>query len=268
MIATTPALGQSNDPSIKIDATEADEAVGCRIARTRAEREAAFRLLQQSYVRAGLSEPSQRDMRVSPYHLEPTTQIFVAIKDPRGPHPEVVATLTLVMDGEYGLPMESIYAEQINRRRDMGLKLAEVTCLADRRHQIARFLPLFCELTRLMGRFARHQQVDQVVIAVHPKHARFYKRFMYFEEMGGLKMYPMVKSQPAEALFMDFAEIDKKQHLQPKRYEFFFGGSVPDEILMPASMTAAEIDDFSRLVDPSFQVGPVLSGATQSAVAV
>src|SRR6266550_2722681 len=60
----------------------ADEAVGHRtsditykIAATRREREAAFRLVYETYLRAGLEQPKPHGMRVMSYHMLPTTDI-------------------------------------------------------------------------------------------------------------------------------------------------------------------------------------------------
>src|SRR5690606_3507969 len=50
----------------------------CSIAATRAERERAFRLIYDAYVRSGLGTPNAWQMRVTPYHLLPTTTIFNA----------------------------------------------------------------------------------------------------------------------------------------------------------------------------------------------
>ena len=46
-------------------------------------------------------------MRVTPYHLLPTTEIFIALHQG-----EVVLTYTLVLDGRLGVPMESVYGSR------------------------------------------------------------------------------------------------------------------------------------------------------------
>ena len=60
-----------------------------RIAGERAEREAAFRLVYNSYLHAGLGEANRNAMRVTPYHLLESTQVFIAVHRRRGfVHPE------------------------------------------------------------------------------------------------------------------------------------------------------------------------------------
>ena len=83
--------------------------IRCRIARTREEREAAFRLVYSSYLRSGLGEMNSHEVRVTPYHLLPTTEVFIA--EYRN---EVIFTMSLVADGAMGVPMEHVYGEEID----------------------------------------------------------------------------------------------------------------------------------------------------------
>jgi hypothetical protein len=110
----------------------------------------AFRLVHQSYVGAGLSESNRYGMRVTPYHLLSTTETFIAVCDGL-----VISTVSLVIDGELGLPMESIHAREVAARRARGLLVGEVSCLADRRRDFKRLFPVFIRLCRAMGRYAR-----------------------------------------------------------------------------------------------------------------
>src|SRR5205085_456268 len=148
-----------------------------------------------------------------------TTEVFIAqLRD------DVICTVTLVIDGELGLPMQSLYAQTINERRSMDLRLAEVSCLADRRNDPRRFFPLFVALSRLMVQSARLRGVDQLLVTVHPRHARFYHRYMAFETIGEEKAYPMVKNNPALPLCLDFARVDRDH---PASYDQFFGERLP-----------------------------------------
>ena len=47
---------------------------------------------------------------VTPYHLLPTTEIFIA--EYQG---EVIFTMSLVIDGDLGVPMEHVYGDEIAR---------------------------------------------------------------------------------------------------------------------------------------------------------
>src|SRR5689334_24741569 len=88
-------------------------------------RAAAFRLIYQSYLSSGLGRRNPLGLRVTPFQLLATSQIFLASKstsiptelekwdasvhseelEPSGLREQVVATITLVNDGQLGLPM-------------------------------------------------------------------------------------------------------------------------------------------------------------------
>jgi len=223
--------------------------ISYQIAATREERAAAFRLVYKSYLRAGLGEPNPYEMRVTPYHLLPTTEVFIALL--RG---EAIFTVSLVVDGQLGLPMESVYRRLVAARRAQGLLIGEVSCLADRRSHFRRFFPVFLRLTRVMVQYARRQGLDELLVAVHPKHARFYQRFMSFEMIGEETAYPAVRNHPAVALSLDFAQIDRER---PENYHTFFGEPLPDEELQPRPITKAQREYFRRMVDPSLGFTPL-----------
>jgi hypothetical protein len=186
-------------------------------------------------------------MRVTPYHLLPTTEIFIAQVGG-----VVVATMTLVKDGQLGLPLESVYPAEVARKRELGLSVGEVSCLADRLSSPRRFFPVFCELNRYMVQYARRENLDQILVAVHPKHARFYQRYMCFEPIGGLAAYPSVRNRPAVALCMDFSYIDEKGLENPERHARFFGQPIPDVQLAPQPMSAEERSYFQPMLEASF----------------
>ena len=220
-----------------------------KIAATRDERAAAFRLVYQSYLRAGLGEANAHEMRVTPYHMLPSTEVFIAVL--RG---EVISTVSLIADSELGLPMETVYGREVAAHRDRGLSFGEVSCLADRRGSFRRFFPVFLKLSRLMVQYARRQGLDELLVAVHPKHARFYQRFMAFELTGEETVYPTVRNHPAVALNLDFARIDRER---PANYDTFFGQPLPDELLEPRPITPADCEYFRPMVDPSFDFAPL-----------
>jgi hypothetical protein len=220
-----------------------------KIAATRDERASAFRLVYKSYLEAGLGEPNRYRMRVMPYHLMSTTEVFIATVEG-----EAIFTVSLVGDGELGLPMESIYGEEVARRREQGLRLGEVSCLADRRSQFRGLFPVFLRLCRLMAQTARRRGIDELLVAVHPKHARFYRRYIHFRVIGREKSYPTVRNHPAVALSLNFDRMDRER---PHSYDTFFGRPLPSELLEPRPITWAECEYFRPMVDPGFTPAPL-----------
>jgi hypothetical protein len=188
-------------------------------------------------------------MRVTPYHLLATTDVLIA--EYRG---EVIFTLSLVIDGALGVPMEHIYGEEIAGLRRKGLLVGEVSCLADRRSEAVRFLPVFLDTTRLLFQYAHRRGLDALVIAVHPKHARFYRRYFDFRVIGEQKEYPTVRNNPALPLWMEFDRVDREG---PQSYRTLLADPLGDEELRPHPMSLADCDYFGRMIDPSFQCVPI-----------
>jgi hypothetical protein len=228
------------------------EPIVYKVAENRYEREAAFRLVYEAYTRAGLIEANPHEMRVTPYQLLDTTDVFVAMTDD-----EVISTVSLVDDGELGLPMEHIYGDEVMVLRNHGIRVAEVSCLADRRRQLSRTLPVFVPLMRLMVQAARHHGIEHLLVAVHPRHVRFYQRFLAFEPLGIEKSYPLVRNNPAVALRLDFAKIAVQR---PVNYDAFFGTPLPPEQLQRRPISQPERDDYTPAAD--YGAGFMLVGAS------
>jgi hypothetical protein len=167
---------------------------------------------------------------------------------------EVISTLSLVADGELGLPMDLVFPDQVNERRDKGLCIAEATCLADRRRDFRRALPVFAELCRVMVQTARVRGVDELLVAVHPRHVRFYERFLAFEVISGLEVYPAVCNHPAVALSLNFNRIDQER---PWNYDRFFGEQIPQSQLAQRPISADEVVFLRSIIDPSFVAVPL-----------
>src|SRR5690606_5317546 len=70
-----------------------------RLAKELPEIEAALHLVYHAYLETQLIEPNPYELRMTKYHLLPTTNVFLACDNN-----EVVGTLTLIRDGEHGLP--------------------------------------------------------------------------------------------------------------------------------------------------------------------
>ena len=209
------------------------------IARTCEDFESALRLLYESYVRAGLAVRNPSGIRLTPYHLLNTTEVFVA--KIRG---EVVMTISLIADGELGLPMEAMYANEIEELRTLGKRVAEVGCFADRRLDVTGFSPAFNTLTKLLVQTARHRGQDTLVVAVHPRHAKFYRRLLGFQDIGGLAYCEYVSNRPAVALLLDLTQ----QH-GTKQYNAFAQDPFPVSALQTKAFDQDTMRYFHSLLD-------------------
>ncbi len=210
-----------------------------KLARSRSEREAAFRLVYSSYRQAGLCTENHFGIRICPFQLLPDSESFISVSGQ-----EIVATVSLIPDSANGLPMDSLYPEQVDAARRKGLYIGEISCLADRRKDHRRVFQNLCELTRVMTHFALQQKLDGLMLVSHPKHARFYKRFMGFESIGEIRSYRNVCDKLAEPLYFDFSSRRKAQAETLKRV---LGEDMPGEELIPSQMNDADLVYFSGL---------------------
>jgi len=175
-----------------------------------------------------------------------------------------VFTTSLVKDGQRGVPMETVYGPEVAERRRRGLRFGEVSCLADRDGERSAFLPIIVQVTRLVVQYSLKQGLDELLIAVHPRHARFYRRFMGFEVIGDERSYPTVRNRPAIALCMNFASLARHR---PECYEMFCGEQIPDERLVPHPIPVWQREHFGAMVDPAFTAAPLGDRESEAAAA-
>lgn len=182
-----------------------DDDLVLKVADTRHEREQAFRLVHDVYRRAGLISESASGMRVMRHHLADGTDVLVAKHDRR-----VAFTLTLVRDAEFGMPLESLFADEVDSMREQGLQLAEVSCLASRgdgSDKKQRF-ELLVRMISLTLQTARRRGVQRLLLAVHPRHAKVYQRLFGCVPCSEVKEYAAVQGHPAVLCMHDFAALD------------------------------------------------------------
>jgi len=224
-------------PVISIDSPEGTKEVVLKIASGRRELFEAFGLVYDAYRRAGLTPPNPCRMRLTRYHLLPTTEVFVA--ESRG---RVICTMSLIGDGELGLPMEQVYANEVLLRRLRGGRLGEGSCLADCPDETSSRVAV--ELMRLLGQCAKRRGMDELLIAVHPRHAKFYERCAACRVIGGERTYASVCGKPAVALALD---LHRSAVTHPALYQKFFGVSFPDEVLRRRPLPDELLDELREM---------------------
>jgi hypothetical protein len=211
------------------------------LARTQEDLKAAFHLLYDSYVQAGIAEPNPGHVRVTPFHLLPTTEVVVGkLRD------EVISTVTITGDAEFGLPMESMYGPEIRSLRRAGYRLAEVGCFADRRTSPVRFLEMFVKLSSIAIHIAVARGYDGIVAATHPRHARFYERWFGLTRFGSLTQCPYACGNPAVALYLDV----QKPLALPKPHPSW-ASKLGEQELRPTTWSAETLQTLRALLSQS-----------------
>lgn len=102
-------------------------------------------------------------------------------------------TISIIVDSEQGLPMDSIYSDELASWRASGKNLAEVVQFAVDR-EVTDKKPSPFEAAPLFGAVLAHalrEKIDHLCISINPKHDRFYA-LLGFTQIGGEKHYGAV----------------------------------------------------------------------------
>lgn len=207
----------------KLFNSEIDQTFEIGYAETREDLESALRLIHDCYVESGYIDPQPSGMRLRLFEALPQTVTIIAKREER-----VVATVSLVVDSAFGLPMEESFGKEIDELRAQGHLVAETTGLAV--DKSSRDLGVFARITKLMIAYALHAGVHDICIGVNPEHAGFYTEAILFEPLGSLRSYSSSKEDPViglrlnldgyqSRLWQTYIHSDSDWNL----YSFFFG---------------------------------------------
>jgi len=212
--------------------------ITCRLACTIEEWVRALRLVYQVYQQAGLWGSNRYQLRVTPYHLLPSSDVFIAAEQAT-----VVASATLVRDGLLGIPAEMVYQAEIREHRSRKRVFGEITCLAMNRGGREE-LGILLGLLRLVLQYARFtEHLDEVFFAVHPRQMLFYQRMLGFEAISEIREGPGQIAAPMVLLVLDMTSLQTKH---PRANEILFGTRLPPEQLWPTRLPL----DQRRLLEP------------------
>jgi len=199
--------------------------VEVRPVASRDEAEEAYRLVYHSYLKRQYIEPDDHELRLSAFSALPDSVTFVGTLAGR-----VISTISLVPDTSLGLPMEEIYSAEVGQLRERGRRPTEVTMLADRRLELRRTLPMLLSLMKLVFDYASLVlKATDLCITVNPRHSKFYQRYLLFEALGDLRLYPAVRNNPAVAKRLDLETVRQRCERNELLLHLFFENRTPPE---------------------------------------
>jgi len=184
-----------------------------RIVETVDECVAAAQLVYREYLKRNYIRPNAHQIKLSTYHVLPTTATFIA-RHLRTK--AIVATVTLVQDSPLGLPMDEVYKPELDALRHGGHRLAEATMLALDSELFSRStftlfhgqkMFLVLRLFKVMFDYVRSSTpVTELVACFNPKHQPLYD-FLQLEPLGGLRAYHSANDHPALASHFNVAQM-------------------------------------------------------------
>jgi len=241
-----------------------DRRLVLKIAQTKEELEACFRLLHDAYVGNGFMRPDPSGMRVNIYHALPTTTTLCAKFDG-----EVVGTISLIRESVFGFPLQSIF--ELHEIREKKGRVAEVSALAVHPKFRNTGGTILFPLMKFMYEYCTtFFDTRHLVIAVNPNRIEMYESLLFFERLteNSVENYDFVNGAPAVGASVDLhvaPEIFKRVYgKKPRRknlYLYFLRTRLPN-ILMPSRryfttndpvMTPDLLDYFFNICTPTFQ---------------
>jgi hypothetical protein len=124
--------------------------------------------------------------------------------------------------------MEHLYPEEVARRRAQGGLVAEASCLAERLTATGAVSRTAMEIIRFTLQCAVLRGVSELLIAVHPDHAKFYRRLGWMA-IGEERTYGAVCDNPAVplSLKLDLSHIAENY---PRTHKMFFSEWFPEDV--------------------------------------
>lgn len=173
------------------------------VANTLDERKRAWKMVYQSYLEKRYAKPDPEGLWYGLYDALPQISTFLVTKDG-----EDVATVSIVLDSEFGLPADELFKDKMDELRCQGRRLCEVISLscveADRRKGIEIVKHMF-----KVALYAACKTADATdfVITVHPHHAGYYERRLLFIDSGEIRSYGKVNGTLAAFLRLDLETL-------------------------------------------------------------
>jgi N-acyl amino acid synthase FeeM len=237
--------------------------------------ESAFRLVHDRYVAQNYMPADRSGLRLNLHHILPTTKVFTATVGHR-----VIGTMTLIQDSPLGLPMDEIYDDELAGIRGRRRRVAEVSAFAIDEGYRTSGAGILIRLIRMLVLYAAEiAELDDVCIAVNPRHVGFYLRaFPGGQQLGALKPYQKVNGAPAVALHLDLDVIRRLivcgRRGDPVRggvYPFLFDPAESDGIIASllrknaqAKLTSKQVVYFFSHHDGLRRASPSQQGFVQS----
>lgn len=116
------------------------------------------------------------------------------------------STLTLMGDSSKGLPLDSVYARELDALRWKDRGLVEVGLLAESCRGARRGARALFDLMRWAVYYTLHIVSTDIIIGVHPHHMRFYTRCFGLKPFAQPTEYPLVNDNPVVPLRLPLRE--------------------------------------------------------------
>ena len=148
-----------------------------KLAETKEEQNQALSLLHDAYVREGYMRPHPSGMRITPYHMLPTTITPIVKRGGR-----VIATISIIPRTKLGLPIEGIC--KINHLFEKKSQVIEISALAVDQSESGEHGKVLFPLMKYMYKCSvKLLKANYEFIAINPKMAPLYEALLLFKPL-------------------------------------------------------------------------------------
>ncbi|MBV8380858.1 MAG: GNAT family N-acetyltransferase [Paucibacter sp.] len=207
------------------------ERLELKIADTQEELEACFKLLHDAYVGAKFMKPDPSGMRITIYHALPTTTTLCAKFDGK-----VVGTLSLIREGVFGFPLQSIF--DLSDVRARSGQIAEVSALAVHPDFRKTGGAILFPMMKFMRQYcSEYFDTRHLVIAVNPDKIELYEALLFFGRLreNEVESYDFANGAPAVGASLDLAAARemsragyKNRPIEKNIYRYMFELDLPN----------------------------------------
>lgn len=182
-----------------------DEQIIFKVADTEDELQEAFGLVQQMYESANIVEKNTTGLRITKYHLLPTTKVLIAKQNEK-----VIATISLIMDTPVGLPIDEFIP--LGKLRTTSKRICELSSLAISSEWRSQSQGIFIPLSLFGINFGRKIiGADNIVIVTNDRVRFLYEDVFLFEPITiNSQSYNFVKDSKAFAQRLDLSDIEQR----------------------------------------------------------
>jgi hypothetical protein len=235
-----------------------------RLARTRREFESALSLVQKEYFRKKYSTDTEEVIRLTPFHLLSETIVITALC-----HDKVVATLSLIFDSRFGLPMDKLFHTELSPYRESDASICEASTFAINSDffesdslsffdpERLSFVLTFYKIAVFYAKYI--MGTEFVFVTIHPRHNLMYDFLTFSDLSDDVKKYGFVNDAPAKAKVLDLKNLAKncQERNQLGLFRMFFENHFSLENFMYSyTMDSSDVEYFLSKCNDSFCNSP------------
>ncbi len=234
------------------------KAVKYKLADSRDELEAAYRLVYQRYCAKGyIPAHWNSDIWVTPYCALPSTYVFIAkLSD------KVIGTISVFQDSDIGLPADIIWKEELDSLRSEKKMLCEIGMLACDKSigsdenplkHMGSFIMVLCMFKSIFELAKTMLSEAEWFITVNPAHMHFYQIIGFNPVSKSAVDYSVLTNAPAVVLKANFNDVRKVIEKKAFLRKIFLSSSIDLDLSKKYLWSEKDIDYFFKQKTPLWE---------------